>query len=419
MRLTFLVFSLFLFLAAAAQEPADSIPSVPAPVDTDTVLRIININPYFNQHVDSSLAYQLEINKPVTNYYWYMKNSPAGLKINKDNGLLTFKADKSYFLSGKLKYDFPYKVSVGVQNLHNAAERIDTSFTLIFYNTEIIPSKVKPTLAGTMIVEEGETVSFRVQCETGNFPIENILFYSNIPIKSFSMPSQCGDEFTWTPPYDFVKETDSAKVKVVYLSFIGSNKFREKDTASVRLVVKEALNYPMATEEYNVVSKNMRLYILQLKYAFLQLDKGLKKTKSTRTAFDLTSASTALTGTILSTSSDAGSQKAGKIFPSVGVAMVPIKEAASPSKVVEQNQASLIRSSIKRLEYILYDNSLTSDKDPAIMGKIVKLKEEMKQSQMQLIDIPVDFTSDTMTEQQLNNYFNSPKVNKKYRLKSK
>jgi hypothetical protein len=399
-----------------AQEPGDTVPAPPASMDT--ILRIINLNPYFNQHVDSTLSYQLEINKPLADYYWFLKNSPAGLRINKDNGLLTFKPDKSYFLSGKLRYDFPYKIMIGVQNLHDATEKIDTGFTLIFYNTEIIPSRVKPTVSGTTILEEGETVSFRVQCETGNFPIENILFYSNIPIKGFNMPSQCGDEFTWTPPYDFVKETDSAKVKVVQLSFIGSNKFREKDTAYVRLVVKETLNYPLAREEYTTVSKNLRLYILQLKYAFLQLDKALKKTKNTRTAFDLTSASTALTGTVLSTSSDAGSQKAGKIFPSVGVAMVPIKEAASPNKVVEQNQASLIRSSIKRLEYILYDNTLTGDKDPAVMARINKLKEEMKQSQMQLIDIPVDFSSD-MSEEQLNKYFNSPKVNKKYRLRGK
>ena len=220
------------------------------------------------------------------------------------------------------------------------------------------------------------------------------------------------------PPYDFVKESDSAKVKVVQLSFIGSDKFRAKDTAYVRVIVKETLNFPLAKEEYTTVSKNLRLYIMQLKYAFLQLDKGLKKTKNTRTVFDLTSASTALTGTVLSTSSDAGSQKAGKIFPSVGVAMVPIKEATSPNKVVEQNQASLIRSSIKRLEYILFDNALTGEKDPAVMAKITKLKEEMKQSQMQLIDIPVDFSSD-MTEDELNKYFNSPKVNKKYRLNGK
>jgi hypothetical protein len=422
MKVIFLVLSCLLWsvvLIAQQQSVSVDTAQAPPPVDTDTVLRIINLNPYFNQHVDSSFAYQLEINKPVADYYWYMKSSPAGLKINKDNGLLTYKADKSYFLSGKLKYDYPYKVQVGVQNLRDANERIDTTFTLIFYNTEIIPSRVKPTVAGTMTAEEGEAISFRVLCETGNFPIESILFTSNIPIKGFNMPAACGDEFSWTPPYDFVKETDSARVKVVYLSFIGSNKFREKDTAVVRLIIKETLNYPLAKEEYNVVSKNLRVYILQLKYAFLQLDKGLKKTKTTRTAFDLTSASTALTGTVLSTSSSTGSQKAGKIFPSVGVAMVPIKEATAPNKVVEQNQASLIRSSIKRLEYILFDNSLTGEKDPAIAAKTNKLKEEMKQNQMQLIDIPVDFTIDGMTEKELNNYFNSPKVNKKYRLRGK
>jgi hypothetical protein len=35
-----------------------------------------------------------------------------------------------------------------------------------------------------------------------------------------------------------------------------------------------------------------------------------------------------------------------------------------------------------------------------------------------MIDIPVDITG-SLSEEQLNNYFNSPKVNKKYRLKHK
>src|SRR6516225_2684104 len=76
----------------------------------DSTLRIINLNPYFTEHVDSNLSYQFEINRDQAKYYWYLKNSPVGLKIDKDNGLLTFKAEKSYFLSGKLKYDVPYKV---------------------------------------------------------------------------------------------------------------------------------------------------------------------------------------------------------------------------------------------------------------------------------------------------------------------
>ena len=82
----------------------------------DTLLRIKNFSPYFTLHVDSTLDYQFEINKNPLDYYWYLKNSPVGLKINKDNGLLHFKAEKSFFLSGKLKYDNEYKVKLGVQS---------------------------------------------------------------------------------------------------------------------------------------------------------------------------------------------------------------------------------------------------------------------------------------------------------------
>src|SRR6476660_4286367 len=112
-----LVFS-FLYVAAAAQDtsrgvpPADSIvplaparhpdtiiPETPArPVDTS--LRIINLNPFFSVHVDSNLVYPFQINKNPTQYFWYLKNAPVGIRINKDNGLLSFRADKSYFLSG-------------------------------------------------------------------------------------------------------------------------------------------------------------------------------------------------------------------------------------------------------------------------------------------------------------------------------
>jgi hypothetical protein len=387
----------------------DSIPTPEIPA-----IRIINLNPYFTQHVDSSLFYQFEINRDPSGYYWYLKNSPVGLKIDKDKGVLTFKAEKSYFLSGKLKYDFPYKVTIGVQSLSDPADKTDTSFTLVFFNTDIIPSRLKPTVAAILYVDEGETVSFKVQCENGSFPIEDILFSSSIPIKNFSLVSQCNDEFSWTPDYDFVKKDSVA----LNLSFIGSTKFKSHDTSNVRIVVKDALNYPLANAEYKQITKNISTYLLQLKYTFLQLDKGMKKTKTVRTSFDLTGASTALTGTILNTSGSVGAQKTGKILPSVGVALVPIKEATAPTKVVEQNQASLIRTSIKRLEYMMTDNLLISEKDPDIARKISKLKDELKQAQIQLIDIPVDITNN-MNEEQLNNYFNSPKVNKKYSLKSK
>ncbi len=419
MRLRSLALSVILLISGTLVKAQEDTTFHPVePVVIDSVLRITNLNPFFTLHVDSMLSYQLTINKDQKDYYWYLKNSPVGLKINKDNGLLTFRAEKSYFLSGKLKYDVEYTVKLGVQNLSDPNERIDTSFTLIFYSTEVVFPRVKPTVAGTLVVEEGQQVGFRVQCEAGNFPIDEILFASSVPISSYTLVKQCDDQFEWTPPYDFVKETDSAKVKIVNLTFVGSSKFRQKDTALVRIVVKDALNYPVAKEEYDMVVKNIRTYILQLKYTFLQLDKKLKKNKTARTSFDLTSATTALTGTILSTTGGESGQTAGKILPSVGVALVPVKEATSPNKVVEQNQASLVRSSIKRLEYMLYDYSLVGDKDFNIRAKTSKLKDELKQSQMQLIDVPVDITNN-MTEEELNEYFNSPKVNKKYRLTGK
>jgi cytochrome oxidase Cu insertion factor (SCO1/SenC/PrrC family) len=64
----------------------------------------------------------------------------------------------------------------------------------------------------------------------------------------------------------------------------------------------------------------------------------------------------------------------------------------------------------------LHENTLAGEKDPDIVKKINKLKDEMKQIQVQLIEVPIDENTD-MTEEQLNDYFNSNKVNKKYKLK--
>ena len=410
----------FSFITIKAQVPVSpdttSNPNDTIPVVSDTVLRIKNLNPYFTLHVDSTLQYNLEINKDESGFYWYLRNSPVGLRINKDNGLLTFKVEKSFFLSGKLKYDQEYRVLIGVQNLNNPSEKIDTFFTILFYNTDIIPSRVKPSVNSTLIVDEGDTVSFKVQCENGSFPIEHITFFANTPLKNNTVITRCNDDFIWSPTYDFVKESDSGKVKLLTLNFIGANRFMIRDTATVRIIVRDALNYPLAIQEFYLQVRNINTYILQLKYSFLQLDKRVKKVKSARTTFDITGSTTALTGSILASSSNQSSQKTGKILPSVGVSLVPIKEAVAPAKVFDQNQASLIRSSIKRLDYVLRDNSLVGERDPDISRKTNKLKEELKQIQIQLIDIPIDITNN-MTEEELNQYFNSPKVNKKYRLK--
>lgn len=396
------------------KRPTDTIP---VPHDSvETILRIKNLNPYVTLPVDSTLNYKLEINKDPSKYYWYLRNSPVGLRINKDNGQLTFKAEKSYFLSGRLRYDYEYKVFLGVQNMDNPAERVDTFFSILFYNTEIIPSRVKPSVSSTLTVEEGDTVAFKVQCENGNFPIENITFFSNMPLKVLSQVKKCDDDFIWAIPFDFVKETDSGKVKILNLSFVGANKFMTRDTAIVKLIVRDALNYPLAVQDYNLAVRNVNTYVLQLKYSFLQLDRSVRGTKHTRTAFDITSSTTALTGSILASSKDDKSLQVGKVLPSVGVSLVPIKEAVSPQKVFDQNQASLVRTSIKRLEYMVRDNTLVGERDPDIARKTAKLKEELKQIQIQLIDIPIVDTND-MTEEELNQYFNSPKVSKKYRLK--
>jgi hypothetical protein len=112
---------------------------------------------------------------------------------------------------------------------------------------------------------------------------------------------------------------------------------------------------------------------------------------------------------------DNGQKNIGKILPSVGVALVPVKEAVSPVKSYEQNSASMVRTSIRRLEYSLSDNTLTGDRDPEILLKSKKLKDDLKQIQVQLIDIPT-LDTNNLSEQELNNYFNNPRVNKKYKV---
>ncbi len=384
-------------------------------IKEDTLLRIKNFSPYFTLHVDSTLDYQFDINKNKHHYYYYLKNSPVGLKINKDNGLLHFKAEKSFFLSGKLKYDHEYKVNLGVQNLENPQDKIDTNFVLLFYNTDIIPSRLKPTVASTVMADEGDTINFKLQCEEGSFPIESITYFSNNSILSLTPISHCGDDFTWIVPYDFIKENENVKQKKLVLTFVGADKFFNRDTSVVTFIISQTINYPQRILEYRKTVTNINEYVLQLKSTFRTLDQRIKRTKNTRTTFDLTSASTALGGTIFSSLPGDQGKTTGKILPSVGVALVPVKEAVAPNKSYEQNSASLVRNSIKRLQYLLSDNVLVGDKDPDIVKKTTKLKDELKQIQLQLIDVPI--VEESIDVKELDEYFNNPKVNKKYRVK--
>ena len=420
------ILSVFLFTQLSAQEKTDTIivtqdtvlTPVSDPLDADTVLRVINLNPFFTIQVDSTLTYDFQINRPKANYFFYLKNAPIGVKLDKSTGVLYFKADKSYFKSGKLKYDIPYAVELGVQNLRNADERFESSFTLLFYSTEVIVSKLKPTVGNLMFLEEGDSIRFRVQCEEGSFPVEQITIITNEPISNFKTVVKCNDEFAWMVPYDFIRDNDTAKQKTLALQFIGADKFRNRDTALVKLVIKPGINYIQKNLEHQQVAAEMKKYITNLKLTFYVISTNIKNNKSTRTGFDITGSSTAMLGTILSTAGESVSAKnVGKVLPSVGLTLVPVKEAVAPNKVQEQNTASQVRATIKRLDYILTENMMIGDKDPDILAKTRKLRDELKQSQLQLVDLPMVEFDPRYSQEQAEKYFNNPKVNKKYRLK--
>ncbi|MEY4629264.1 MAG: hypothetical protein RLZZ595_1590, partial [Bacteroidota bacterium] len=137
-----------------------------------------------------------------------------------------------------------------------------------------------------------------------------------------------------------------------------------------------------------------------------------------RTGFDITGSTTAFMGTILSTAAESNSAKnVGKVLPSVGLTLVPVKEAVAPNKVQEQNTASQVRATIKRLDYMLTENLLVGDRDPEILPKTKKLRDELKQAQLQLVDLPLVEFDPRYSQEDAEQYFNNPKVNKKYKLK--
>jgi len=404
--------------AAIAQDKLIDTTASPEIVNFDSVLRITNLNPFFTIHVDSILNYELNINKDPKKYYWYLKKAPVGVKIDKASGTVFFKAEKSYFLSGRLKYDLPYKIEFGVQNLKDPNDKVDTSLSILFYSTEINLSKVKPAVFGTLTAEEGDTVRFRVQCEAGTFPIEQINFNSNIPISIEKPLNKCEQEFIWMVPFDFIKDNDTSRQKILTLEFIGYDKFFNKDTAIVKIAVKPGINYPQRNLEHKMVSQELRSYIQNLKLTFYVVSKNIKTNKSTRTAFDITGSTTALAGTVLtSTGSTESAKSFGKILPSIGLTLVPVKEAVSPNRIQEQNTASQIRTITKRLDYLLSDNQLIGSRDVDVVQKTRKLTEELKQARLQFIDLPMVEFDDRINQNLADKYFNDPRVIRKYKLK--
>jgi hypothetical protein len=221
-------------------------------------------------------------------------------------------------------------------------------------------------------------------------------------------------------PYDFIRENDTSRQKILILQFIGTDKFRNSDTATIRLFIRTGVNYPQKNLEHVQVLSEIKKYVTNLKLTFYMVSKNIKTNKNTRTTLDITGSSTAMLGTIISTSgSSSSSQSLGKILPSVGLTLVPVKEAVAPNKVQEQNTASQIRGTIKRLDYMLTENMLVGDRDPEILTKTRKLREELKQSQLQLVDLPLVEFDPRYSEKDAETYFNNPKVNKNYKLKIK
>ena len=427
MRIRLVIIALVTFKFSFAQEISkdttlfskDSIPNLAVQKqEADSSLRIMNLSPFFSLQADSILTYDFKINKPIDQYFWYIKSAPVGLRIDKNTGLIFFKADKNLFKSGRLKFDVPYKVEFGVQNLRNAADKIDTSFNLLFFSTEINVTKLKPTVGNIVQLEEGDTIKFRVQCDEGSFPIEQITINSNLPITNFKPVKKCNDEFQWAVPYDFIREGDTAKQKILVLQFIGTDSYRNSDTATVRLFIRPGVNYPQKILEHNDITNEIKKYIKDLKLTFFILSNEIEQTKKNRTYFDVGSSTTAMFGTILSTAaSSTGAKNFGKVLPSLGLTLVPVKEAVSPNKVQEQNIASQIRATIKRLDFMLTEYNIVGEKDIEILNKTKKLKDELKQSQLQLIDLPLVEFDPRYTQEDAEKYFNNPKVNKKYKMK--
>lgn len=87
----FLVLLLLCQTLAAQDNKKDTTNQLEAVIPVDSTLRIINLNPYFTIHVDSILSYDLKINRDTSLYFWYLKQAPVGLRLDKETGNLFLK----------------------------------------------------------------------------------------------------------------------------------------------------------------------------------------------------------------------------------------------------------------------------------------------------------------------------------------
>jgi hypothetical protein len=66
---------------------------------------------------------------------------------------------------------------------------------------------------------------------------------------------------------------------------------------------------------------------------------------------------------------------------------------------------------------MMSDNMLLGERDTEILAKTKKLRDELKQSQLQLVDLPMLEFDPRYSQEEADKYFNNPKVSKKYKLK--
>ena len=66
---------------------------------------------------------------------------------------------------------------------------------------------------------------------------------------------------------------------------------------------------------------------------------------------------------------------------------------------------------------MIQDNSLVGESDPDIAKKTARLKDELKQSQIQLVDVPIAISSNEPTDEELDKYFNDPESDEEIQVK--
>jgi hypothetical protein len=174
----------------------------------------------------------------------------------------------------------------------------------------------------------------------------------------------------------------------------------------------------MRNEVHKRIENEMFYYIQNMKLTFYVVSSAVKKNKNTRTYFDIGSSSTALAGTIISTTAEnPNTVQIGKIMPSIGLTLIPVKEGVAPNKVQEQNTATQVRAEVRRLEYVLSENRLSGERDLEVLIKTKRLQDELRKSKLQFVDLPMVEFDEKFSEADADKYFQDPKVNKKYKLK--